>query len=273
MSQEDLDLPVTSSTEPDWALEAQECYRDAVQALQEAGIRCAIGGSFAMHKHTGMWRATKDLDVFLVAAEVPCALRELQQRGFETYIEDPVWLAKARRGNYFVDLITGMGNAALIVDESWIDRSVGAVVLGIACKVLAPEEMIASKVFVAFRERFDGSDVAHLIRRCGRQLDWDRVLLLVGPHWQMLFWSLVLFAYVYPARTDLVPEQLWSELARRLVEQARNPRKDAPFRGSLVDPKMFAIDLNEWGERDLMREYCDQHPSLLQTKHTTGSAE
>src|ERR1700740_2753844 len=104
MSQEDLDLPVTSSTEPDWALEAQECYRDAVHALQEAGIRCAIGGSFGMHKHTGIWRATKDLDVFLVAADVPRALKELKQHGFETYIEDPVWLAKARRGNYFADL-------------------------------------------------------------------------------------------------------------------------------------------------------------------------
>ena len=273
MSQEDLGLPVTSSTEPDWAMDAQECYRDAVQALQEAGIRCAIGGAFAMHKHTGIWRPTKDLDVFLVADEVPRALKELQRSGFETHIEDPVWLAKAHRGNDFVDLITGMGNATLIVDESWIDRSVKAEVLGIACRVLAAEEMIASKVFVAFRERFDGSDIMHLIRACGKQLDWDRVMHLLGEHWLLLYWALVLFAYVYPARIGLIPEPVWRELTQRLIEQAENPKKDAPFRGSLIDPKMFAIDVNEWGERDLLREYCENHPSLLQAELSSGSAE
>lgn len=273
MTQEDSALPVTSSNEPDWALEAQECYRDAVQALQEAGIRCTVGGSFAMHKHTGIWRATKDLDVFLVPADVPRALRELQLRGFETYIEDPVWLAKARRGKYFVDLITGMGNGTLIADEIWINRSVKAEVLGIACTVLAPEEMIASKVFVAFRERFDGADIMHLIRACGRQLDWERLRQLVGEHWLLLYWALVLFAYVYPARTDLVPERVWSELTQRLVDRVKNPKKDAAFRGSLVDPKMFAIDVNEWGERDLFREYGERHPCLLRAEHSTWSAE
>jgi hypothetical protein len=274
MAQEDSgELPVTSSTEPEWALEAQECYRDAVHALQEAGIRYAVGGAFAIHKHTGIWRATKDLDLLLVASDVPRALRQLEQRGFATYIEDPVWLAKARRGRYFVDLITGMGNAALIVDESWIDRSVDAEVLGIAYRVLAPEEMIASKVFVAFRERFDGADIMHLIRACGKQLDWDRLLHLVDEHWLLLYWALVLFAYVYPARTDLVPKRVWSGLAQRLAEQVEHPEKDAPFRGTLIDPKMFAIDANEWGERDLFREYCEQHPSLLRTADSTGSAE
>jgi Uncharacterised nucleotidyltransferase len=273
MTQEDLGLPVTSSTEPAWALEAQECYRDAVQALQEAGVRYAAGGAFAIHKHTGIWRATKDLDLLLVASDVPRALRQLEQRGFETYIEDPVWLAKARRGKYFVDLITGMGNASLIVDESWIDRSVEAEILGIACKVLAPEEMIAAKVFIGFRERFDGSDIMHLIRAVGRQLDWDRLLQLLGEHWLLLYWALVLFAYVYPARTDAVPKRIWSGLAQRLGEQVELPKKDAPFRGTLIDPKMFAIDVNEWGERDLLREYCDQHPSLLRTEDAAGSAE
>jgi hypothetical protein len=273
MTQEALGLQVTSSTEPAWALEAQECYRHAVQALREAEIRCAVGGSFAIHKHTGIWRATKDLDVLLVAGDVPRALRQLELRGFETYIEDPVWLAKARREGYFVDLITGMGNAALIVDESWIDRSVDAEVLGIACKVLAPEEMIAAKVFIGFRERFDGSDIMHLIRACGKQLDWDRLMELLGEHLLLLYWSLVLFAYVYPARTDLVPKRIWSEMAERLGEQVEQPKKDAPFRGTLVDPKMFAIDVNEWGERDLLWEYCERHPSLLRTEDSTGSAE
>lgn len=169
MPQQELPLPVTSSTEPVWAVEARECYRDVVKALEQARVPCAVGGAFAMHKHTGIWRATKDLDLLLVAADVPRALRQLNNAGFETHIEDPVWLAKATRGDYFVDLITGVGNASLIVDKSWIERASSDEILGVPCKILALEEMIASKSFVSRRERFDGSDVVHLIRTAARR--------------------------------------------------------------------------------------------------------
>jgi len=232
-----------------------------------------VGGAFAIHKHTGIWRTTKDLDLFLAASAVPRALNRLQQEGFETYIEDPVWLAKAHRGEHFVDLITGMGNAALMFDESWIERAETADILGISGKVLRAEELIASKVFVAFRERFDGSDIVHLIRACGKHLDWSRLLELLDSHWELLLWSLTFFAYIYPAHTDLVPERVWNELAQRFGEQVRRPDRNSPFRGSLVDPKMFAIDVSEWGERNLYREYCERHPCLLRLEDSSGGGE
>lgn len=276
MTKEDALPPVTSSVEPTWASEARECYRDVVQSLQQARIPFAVGGAFAIHKHTGIWRTTKDLDLLLAPAAVPQALAELRRQRFETYIEDPIWLAKAYRGKYFVDLITGMGNACLIVDHSWIERSVEDEVLGISCRVLAAEELIASKVFVAFRERFDGSDIVHLIRACGHRIDWNRVFELLDPYWELLYWSLILFAYVYPAHTQLVPERVWGELTGRFAQQVTHPKKDAPFRGTLIDPKMFAIDVQEWGERDLYREYGDRHPCLLRVEEMeelTGSGE
>ncbi len=110
-------------------------------------------------KHTGIWRNTKDLDLFLPPQAVPEALRHLREQGFETEIRDPVWLAKAHRDGYFVDLITGMSNAVITVDQSWIDRSSPSVVLGVPTRVLGAEELIASKLFVNFRERFDGADI------------------------------------------------------------------------------------------------------------------
>lgn len=263
MSQGDTPLPVTSSSEPEWALEAEECYRDVIQALREAKIACAVGGGFALHKHTGIWRTTKDLDLLLEPQAVPEALAQLRKAGFETVVQDPVWLAKAIRGNYFVDLITGVGNAALVVDASWMERAATDQILGLSCKVLAVEEMIASKVFVTRRERFDGADVAHLIRACGERIDWQRILDLLGDHWELLYWSLILYAYIYPANISLVPERIWVELNRRFQEKVMHPQNDAASRGSLVDPLMFAIDVNEWGERNLYREYCDRHPFLL----------
>jgi hypothetical protein len=263
MADWDPHLPVTSSREPEWPPEARACYRDALQALLDANIRFAVGGAFATHKHTAIWRETKDLDFLLPAAEIPQALAQLERRGFETAIEDPVWLAKGRRGEYFVDLITGIGNASLTVHDDWIDRSVPDIVLGIPCRVLAVEESIVSKIFVAYRERFDGSDVVHLILSCGKSLDWNRILELLGQHWELLLWSLTLFAYIYPAHTQVVPDAVWEELTQRFTTKIKYPDASAPFRGSLIDPRMFAIDVNERDERNLYDEYLKRHPCLL----------
>lgn len=273
MHEDQRELPVTSSHEPAWAPEARACYRGVIEALQNADVPFAVSGGFAFHRHTGIWRATKDLDLVLPPAAIPRAKQVLESEGFETHVEDAVWLAKAWRQEYFVDLITGVGNATLPVEQCWIDRALLDEVLGIPCKVLCPEELIASKLFVTRRERFDGADIAHLVKRCGRRLDWDRLLGLGEPHWEMLYWELVLFAYIYPAHVDIVPGVVWSQLAERFKERVTRPEKGAPFRGTLVDPKMFAIDVNEWGERDLYRERCENYPCRLEVEKSFGSLE
>ena len=265
----DSPLPVSSSTPPPLVPAALECYRGVLDSLTEAGIPYAIAGAYALHMHTGIWRATKDLDIVLEAKSVPAALRRLQDAGFETHIEDPVWLAKAFRGDHFVDLITALGNALLIIDASWIERAIPHEVLGRPCRVLNVEEMIASKIFICRRERFDGADVAHLIRACGARLDWARVQQLIEPHWEMLLWSLLFFSYAYPAHTALVPASIWNGLLYRLQDNLRHPRSDQVFRGTLIDPNMFAIDVAEWGERDLYTEYRERHPFLLEAAEST----
>ena len=175
---------------------------------------------------------------------------------------DPVWLAKAIRNDFFVDLITGMSNGVVAVDALWIERAYPATVVGVATKVLAPEELLASKLFVIRRERFDGADIAHIIYATGGELDWERVLQLAGEHWEMLLWSLMLFRYVYPGQTKYVPEWLWQELLSRLTREVASPDPQARFRGSLVDDKMFAIDVKEWGLDDLLNEYRERSPRI-----------
>lgn len=217
-------------------------------------IPFAVSGAFALHQHTGIWRDTKDLDVFLAHEEVPRALSVLGAEGFETEICDPVWLCKARRGEYFVDLITGMSNAVILVDRDWIENASGADVLGVPVKVLAAEELIASKVFVTRRERFDGADIVHVIYGTAGKLNWTRVLNLLGEHWMILLWVLVLYQYVYPAHSELVPRELWNDLLSRMRNDLDHPDPNAPFRGSLIDENMFAIDAKEWGMANLNAE-------------------
>jgi len=247
-------VPLTSSVSGKLPARQQALFREVLTLLNEHQLPYAVSGAFALREYTGICRYTKDLDIFLTAQHASQALRCLAEHGFECEIRDPVWLAKAHRDGYFVDLITGMSNGVLTVDAEWIERAHPATVVGLPTKVLAPEELLASKLFVVRRERFDGADIAHTIYACRGGLRWGRVLQLVGEHWEILLWTLILFHYVYPAQTDYVPHALWRYLLSRFQHEVTSRDATARFRGSLVDDNMFAIDVNEWGLDNLLQE-------------------
>src|SRR5215475_2674031 len=205
---------VSSSQPPAFPPKQESLFREVIELMERDHVPFAISGAFALHEHTGIWRDTKDLDLFLPAADVARALKLLEDDGFETEIMDAVWLAKARRDDYFVDLITGMSNAVIRVDRTWIARARRTAIFGVSARVLAPEELIASKVFVTRRERFDGADICHIIYGTRGKFDWKRLLDLLGEHWQMLYWYLVLYHYIYPANV-YVPADIWEELQQR----------------------------------------------------------
>jgi hypothetical protein len=248
-------LPVSSSRPPSFPAVQEALFREVLELMEREHVPVVVSGAFALHEHTGIWRDTKDLDLFMPASEVGRALEVLNRDGFETEVMDPVWLAKARRGDYFVDLITGMSNAVVRVDYTWIRRASRSEVFGMSARVLAPEELIASKVFVTRRERFDGADICHIIYGTRGNFDWQRLMSLMGEHWQMLLWCLVLYQYIYPGYCNYVPEAIWQELLSRFKMELKHPNKAIDFRGSLIDENMFAIDVLEWGKRNAMEEY------------------
>ena len=247
-------LPVTSSMPMEMPEQQVSLFREVLLVLKEKQFPYAVSGAFALRQHTGICRFTKDLDLFTTAVTSREILPYLERCGFCCEVRDPVWLSKVHKEGFFVDLITGMSNGVVVVEDSWIERARPAVVHGVETRVLAPEELVASKIFVAKRERFDGADIAHIIYGTYPNFDWNRELELVGEHWEMLLWSLLLFRYVYPAQSHYVPASVWSCLLRKLQTEIAKPDPKASFRGSLVDEKMFAIDINEWGLDNLLEE-------------------
>jgi hypothetical protein len=252
-------LPVSSSFPPQFTPEQEKLYRDVLTVMNDCRVPYVVSGAFALHEHTGIWRDTKDLDLFLCANDMPNALRCLERGGYDLEVRDPVWLAKAWKDDYFVDLITGMSNAVIRVDQTWIDRAQPSKVLDIPTRILSAEEFIASKIFVTRRERFDGADVAHVIYASRDHLDWPRLFTLVGDHWEMLLWTLIFFRYVYPRHANEVPREVWHELMNRFERDLSDPKLDAPFRGSLIDENMFAIDVKEWGLENEIEKYRGKH--------------
>jgi hypothetical protein len=265
-------LPVTSSVPMDVPEEQATLFSEVLTALQQKHIPYAVSGAFALRQHTGICRFTKDLDLFMTAQSSKIAFSYLREQGFECEVHDPVWLSKAHKGEFFVDLITGMSNGVIVVEDSWIQRSQPAVIHNVTARVLAPEELVASKLFVDKRERFDGADIAHVIYATYGSFDWDREMELVGEHWEMLLWSLILFHYVYPAQAHYVPDRIWTELLRRFRCALLHRDPKARFRGSLVDERMFAIDTNEWGFENLLEETRAQRLAQINGAHGENSA-
>lgn len=250
----DKPLPVSTSVQPTLPPQQKACFCEVLTLMNEQGFPYVVSGAFALQEHTGIFRDTKDLDLFCTAETATRALAFLKRRGFEVEVTDPIWLGKAWKGEFFVDFITGMSNGVIRVDDSWIERALPEKVLGVPARVLAAEELIASKVFVNFRERFDGADIVHVIYGTRGQLDWQRLLSLLGGHTELLLWHLILFHYAYPAHSHYVPPSVWDELIENFTRELSEPDRKARFRGSLLDERMFAIDVQEWGLANLLAE-------------------
>jgi hypothetical protein len=98
------------------------------------------------------------------------------------------------------------------------------------------------------RDRFDGADVAHIIRLRGHDLDWDHIVQRFGPHWRVLLAHLVLFGYVYPAERDKVPRPVLLELLDRAAND--HVAGDEVCFGPYLSRTQYVYDLDKLGDRD-----------------------
>ena len=98
-------LPISSSLPPKFPLKQKTMFRETLMALNRSRVPYVVSGAFALQVHTGIWRATKDLDLFLTPEDVPAVIRCLRKNGFRCEVKDPVWLHKAHRHGFFIDLI------------------------------------------------------------------------------------------------------------------------------------------------------------------------
>jgi hypothetical protein len=236
----------------------RELYKRALQALNEAGVPYVVAGAYAIYEHTGIYRKTKDLDLFCEPDVVVRAMEVLKAAGFVARLEQTHWLAKAiAPDGHFIDIIFGMGNGLALIDGDWYRHSSPAILAATAVRVAPPEELIWHRLFINERHRHDMADIAHLILRMGHQMDWRRLLDKTGPHWPLLLSQVLMFGYVYPGFSGQVPgwvrEELLENAATSFREAGDDTRTDVT-RGTLISRFSFAIDVNEWGFRDLREE-------------------
>jgi hypothetical protein len=231
--------------------EEREVYKRALEAVNRADVQCVVAGAYAIYEHTGIYRKTKDLDLFFEPSAVVAAARALRAAGFVMRLEDPHWLAKATRGDCFVDLIFGMGNGVALIDNGWVQHSRPGILAATPVRIAPPEELIWHRLFISERHRHDVADVLHLILCLGDTFDWQRLVNRVGPHWPLLLAQITTFSYVYPGYRSNVPPWVYDQLVERARAELGQDSDDIDLtRGPLISRFSFTIDVREWGFAD-----------------------
>jgi nucleotidyltransferase DUF2204 len=239
------------STYDDPGKDTNAFYRRTLHVLSDARVPFLVGGSHALLNYTGIVRETKDFDLFIKEDDLEAALDALREAGYFTEVTFPHWLAKARQGNDVVDLVFSSGNGVCKVDDMWFTNATEADVLGMPVKIAPVEELMWQKSFVMERERYDGADVAHILRSRAESLDWDRVLLRFDPYWHVLLSYLVLFRFIYPSERHRIPTRVMTELMSRLDQESKSPpNEDKVCRGTLTSRAQYLLDIGRYGYDD-----------------------
>ncbi|HMI56557.1 MAG TPA: hypothetical protein VK511_00780 [Gemmatimonadaceae bacterium] len=247
-----------------WVPEAErELYKVGLAALNAAGIPYVVAGAYAIYEHTGIYRETKDLDIFVEPTHLVSSMRALKSAGLKARLEQPHWLAKATCGDLFIDLIFGMGNGLAMIDNDWYQHSRPAILAATPVRVAPSEELLWHRLFISERHRQDMADIVHLIVCVGRSMDWKRLVAKTAENWPLLLAQIQMFDYVYPEHRDGVPRWVREDLlARARVEMDRERTGERVTRGPLISRFSFTIDVHEWEMHDLRSESVNRTLAL-----------
>jgi predicted nucleotidyltransferase len=252
-------------TSPEGALirpppEAEAFYCEVLTKMAESGIAFLVSGTFALASYTGIDRPTKDVDVFATAGDALKLLAYFREQGFDTVVVDERWLARITRGEMFVDIIYNMPTSSVHVSEHWFRNAPETELFGAKVRLVPPTEFIWSKIFVQDHHRYDGADVAHMILKCHRQVDWKRLLNHMELYWEVLLIAVLNFRFVYPSERDAVPKWLLDELLDRLHKQAAmEPADKKVCRGRIFSPRDYGIDVEQWGFSEAVGNLEEQY--------------
>lgn len=238
-----------------WIPETErEVYRRALETLNSAGVPYVVSGLYALYEYTGIYRQTKDLDLFVEPSHLIDAARALKRAGFSTHLEQSHWIAKAMWGESQVDLIFGTGNGLSFIDDDWFRHSRAGILAGTQVRVAPPEDLLWHRLFVSERHRSDVSDILHLILCRGDELDWERLIRRVDVHWRLLLAQVHLYDFVYPGHRARIPQWVRRTLydaAEAAIDETGDPQV---CQGTLISRFSYNIDVNEWAFRDLRKE-------------------
>lgn len=221
----------------DWAL-----YQQVLTEARDRGIRFALGGGFAFSAYSGRWRNTKDIDLYILERDREAMIDVLNCVGFTNYFDqnpyDRAWIYRGYRGGVIADLIWAMANYRATTDEAWLDRAREVELRGMRLRMLAPEELLWTKLYVIQRERSDWPDLLNVLYAQGPELDWEYLISRIGDDARLLGGVLSVYVWICPGEAKALPEWLWSRVGLARPASAPSCRHDRR--------RVHLLDRREW---------------------------
>jgi len=239
---------------------AEAFYSEVLQLMAESKIPFLVSGTYALASYTGIDRPPKDVDVFAKAGDALKMLHYYKEHGFDVEIVDERWLYRVTRGELFVDIITNMPTVTTHVTDEWFVGAPESELFGAKVRLVPPTQFIWSKIFVQDHHRYDMADVAHMILKCHKAIDWKQLLNHMELYWEVLLIALLNFRFIYPSERHLVPRWIMNELLERLRDQydVKGPGRKV-CRGRIFSPRDYAIDVDQWGFSDAVGNLEEQY--------------
>ncbi len=123
-----------------------EVYRAVFQRAFDRQVHFAVGGAFALAFYTGLWRNTKDLDLYVLPEDRERMISVLTDTGLTDYYGEAAydrrWIYRGVRDGNLVDVIWAMANQRAPVDSVWLDHGSEGDFCGLRVPLIAPEEMV-----------------------------------------------------------------------------------------------------------------------------------
>jgi hypothetical protein len=224
--------------------EQWQAYDPVLRAAAEQGLRFAIGGGIAFSVYSHQRRNTKDLDLFMLPEQHRAFMAIMAGSGFCEYLEvpyDPTWSFRGECRGYIMDVLWGMLNERAPVDKDWVERGLPVTIHGLNLRLLSPEELIWTKLYIMHRDRCDWPDILAILLARGARLDWPHLLSRLGHDAAVLGSILQIFRWLCPGEAANLPPWLWREVGLADESQENGPRVDqtrvALFEGTAWFPK------------------------------------
>ena len=152
--------------------EIEHALKRAAAALREADVPFLLGGSLASWARGGP-ETRHDLDLMIKPEDVERALEALSEAGMRPERPPEEWLVKAWDGETLIDLI--YCPKGLPMDDDVIARGEVLSVLGMEIRVMALEDVMATKLMALTEHSLRYEGLLQIARALREQIDWDTV--------------------------------------------------------------------------------------------------
>jgi predicted nucleotidyltransferase len=152
--------------------EIEHALKRAAAALREAGVPFLLGGSLASWARGGP-ETRHDLDLMIKPEDVERAVEALTEAGMRSERPPEEWLVKVWDGDTLIDLI--YCPKGLPMDDDVIARGEELSVLGMEIRVMALEDVMATKLMALTEHSLRYEGLLQIARALREQIDWDTV--------------------------------------------------------------------------------------------------